>query len=336
MNLDKSVFGVLNLEQFERFCEKMELKPENVTANFDGWRKLVLESKDKVFLFPRDPNGVEWLQIEMLAYEILKTIGEIPAPILLERVADKSISYYEFAVASKLKGISYSRIEKGISKENVTIMLNNLAKLFALWHDIHISSIHKRITERGIYDPSKYEWEIKLLNSELMNKTIEDIYKILEDFLIKRDIEVGKELLSEETINLWTNCLKEITNLKPVFLHGDIHEDQILVRSEDNMEITGILDWETVWIGNPVWEFNFFEWGYGIWDWRKNFNEFRRMMWKTYLNKRDISLKSSEGLNLFYSISEFIRSLDKPIARNEDSILLSIINLVDTTQHIRG
>ena len=31
-----------------------------------------------------------------------------------------------------------------------------------------------------------------------------------------------------------------------VLLHGDIHEDQILVQSDRDLEVTGILDWETL------------------------------------------------------------------------------------------
>lgn len=58
-------------------------------------------------------------------------------------------------------------------------------------------------------------------------------------------------------------------------------------------------------------------------------------MWKIYLRKRKLSLKSSEGINLFYSLSEFLRSLEKPIAKNEDSVILSLLSLVDATQKIR-
>jgi aminoglycoside phosphotransferase (APT) family kinase protein len=335
MKIDNSVFGVLNYEQFEKFCDKMKLKPENIKANFDGWRKLVLESTDKVFLFPRDPNGVEWLDIEMLAYEVLNKQDYIPAPILFKRIKDQSISYYEFAVVSKLKGIAYSKLENNVTYENVKTMLRNLSELFALWHDIPLESIPQKIKDREIYDASKYEWEIRILDQKTMKKSLQVSYKILEDYLDKQDPQIGKELLSEDTILLWTDCLEEIVNLDHVLLHSDIHEDQILVSSEEDMEITGILDWETVRINNPVWEFNFFEWGFGIWEWRKNFNEFRRMMWKDYLKKRKINLKSSEGLNLFYALSEFLRSLEKPIANNEDSVILSVLSLVDSTQKIR-
>ena len=58
-------------------------------------------------------------------------------------------------------------------------------------------------------------------------------------------------------------------------------------------------------------------------------------MWETYLSKRKINLESLEGLNLFYNLSEFLRSLDAPIANNDESVNLSLISLTEVTQKIR-
>ncbi|MHA1446957.1 MAG: phosphotransferase family protein [Candidatus Heimdallarchaeaceae archaeon] len=335
MEIDNSVYGVLNYQQLENFCRKMSVNAENLKANFDGWRKLILYSDDKVFLFPRDPRAVKWLDIEIQAYEVLNGFNDIPVPVLFERVKDDTISYYEFAVVSRLKGIIYSKFESELSIRSVTKMLRNLANLFASWHNIPLESIPQKIKERGLFDPKLYEWEIKTLNPATLKESLLSTYRILEDYLTKQDQELGKEFLSKDIVDLWNYCLEEIISLSPVLLHSDIHEDQILIESKENMEITGILDWETVWIGNPVWEFNFFEWGYGIWKWRKNFNDFRRMMWEIYLSKRKINLESLEGLNLFYALSEFLRSLDAPIANNDESIELSMLSLTEVTQKIR-
>ncbi|MCE7739211.1 MAG: aminoglycoside phosphotransferase family protein [Candidatus Heimdallarchaeota archaeon] len=335
MEIDNSVYGVLNYQQLENFCERMSINAENLKANFDGWRKLILYSDDKVFLFPRDPRGVKWLDIEIQAYEVLNEFNDIPVPVLFERVKDDTISYYEFAMVSRLKGTAYSKFEPELPISSVTKMLQNLANLFASWHNIPLESIPQKIKERELFDPKLYEWEIKTLNHATLKESLSSTYRILEDYLNKQGHELGKELLSKDTVDLWLYCLEEVVALSPVFLHSDIHEDQILIDSEENMKITGILDWETARIGNPVWEFNFFEWGYGIWKWRENFNDFRRMMWNTYLSKRKINLESLEGLNLFYALSEFLRSLDAPIAKNDESIDLSLLSLTEVTQKIR-
>jgi aminoglycoside phosphotransferase (APT) family kinase protein len=335
MTLDKCIYGVLNLQQLEYFCKRFNLTPTQIKTNFDGWRKVILYTEDRVFVFPRDPSVIEWLDVEIAAYELLSNYKNLPVPFLLERVRDERISYYEFAVVSRLKGLAYSKYEKDITLDKVEKMLKNLAELFALWHEIPLQEIPPKIRERSIYDESIYQWELKILNLSTMKEAFDFAFKELTRYIKENKENSFESLITESTKNLWEGCLREIVSLEPVFLHSDIHEDQILIETLENMKITGILDWETVRVGNPVWEFNFFEWGYGIWDWRKNFNELRRKMWKIYLDKRGIKLDNYEGLNVFYALSEFLKSLNKPIANHENSIILSLESLVEITKELK-
>lgn len=332
MTLDKGIYGVLNWEQLEYFCKRFNLNPSQIKANFDGWRKVVLYTEDRVFMFPRDPRGIEWLDVEISAYELLNTYKDLPVPFLIERVKDEKISYYDFAVVSRLRGLAYSKYEKEITLEKLKKMLENLAELFALWHEIPLKKIPAKIRKRPIFDETIYQWELKILEQSTMEEAFNFVFKKLDNYNKKNENNSFEILSNERTKNLWKNCIKEIISLEPVLLHSDIHEDQILIDTLENMKITGILDWETVRIGNPVWEFNFYEWGYGIWDWRKKFNELRRMMWKIYLDKRGIKLENYEGLNVFYALSEFLKSLNKPIAEHENSIFLSLESLVEISE----
>ena len=52
------------------------------------------------------------------------------------------------------------------------------------------------------------------------------------------------------------------SQLPHVLVHGDIHEDQLLVVDG---QITGILDWETARVDHPFWDFDLCEWGTGLW-----------------------------------------------------------------------
>jgi len=334
MSINECIYGVLNWDQLEHFCKRFNLKPSQIKTNFDGWRKLILYTEDKVFLFPRDPNVIEWLDVEISAYELLSDYKNLPVPLFIERVKDKQISYYDFAVVTRLKGLAYSKYEKEMTFDRLVKMLENLARLITQWHEIPLQEIPKKIKKGAIFDETIYQWEIKILNKSTMKEAFDSAFEKLVEY-IKTNVESSFELLTTEKtkILLW-NCLNEVVALKPVLIHSDIHEDQILIDSLENMEITGILDWETVRVGNPVWEFNFFEWGYGIWEWRKKFNELRRRMWKIYLEKRGIKLKNYEGLNAFYTLSEFLKSLDKPIANNEDSVILSLEGLVEVIREL--
>ena len=157
MDVDYSVYGILNHEQLERFCKRMKIDSSALKANFDGWRKLVLISRDKIFLFPRDPKGIEALDLEATAYEVMNKHPELPVPKFIERVKDSKISYYEFVVISKLEGIAYSRFEKEVNANDVFRMLSNLAGMFAKWHDMPLDEVPAKIQNSGIFNTTRYQ-----------------------------------------------------------------------------------------------------------------------------------------------------------------------------------
>ena len=156
MDVDSNVYGILNYEQLERFCKRMKIKPSSLKANFDGWRKLVLISDNKVFLFPRDPQGVEALDLEATAYEIMNEHPELPVPKFIERVKELEISYYEFIVISHLEGIAYSKLEKEVNAEDVKRMLSNLAEIFAQYHSMPLDNIPAKIHDSTIFNIQRY------------------------------------------------------------------------------------------------------------------------------------------------------------------------------------
>ena len=186
-------------------------------------------------------------------------------------------------------------------------MLSNLSLVFTLWHEIPIQKLPEKIKQRTeLYDESRYKWEIQLLTPKTMHEAVNHVHQKVIEYAEKFHKESLKTLDTNQTKSIWNQCLTELVSLSHVLIHADIHEDQILVESKENMKITGILDWETVMYGNPVWEFNFLEWGLKIWNWWDYFSEFRREMWRRYLEKREIVLKTLQGLDLFYTLSEFL------------------------------
>jgi Ser/Thr protein kinase RdoA (MazF antagonist) len=76
-----------------------------------------------------------------------------------------------------------------------------------------------------------------------------------------------------------------------VLVHGDIHEDQLLVVDD---ELTGILDWETARVDHPFWDFDLGEWGTALW--RRHRPEFSRLwstLWQAYANERGLDPDSA-------------------------------------------
>ena len=71
-----------------------------------------------------------------------------------------------------------------------------------------------------------------------------------------------------------------------VLVHGDIHEDQLLVVDG---RLTGILDWETARIDHPFWDFDLSEWGTGLWrHHRLEFSHLWSVAWRSYANERGL------------------------------------------------
>lgn len=346
MKIDEKISGVLNYEQLEKLCSKFELNIDQLHANFDGWRKLVLFTEDKIFMFPRDPSGIEWLEREATALEMMSKHANLPVPNFIQKVKDEEISYYEFLITSRLEGTAYSKFEDEINKNEVHKLLKELARTFTLWHNLDISKVSKKIPikkykmDKGI---SIDNWEQAIFNPKFTEDALIYFQGVLDYWGCKSKFKGTRDFLSITTLRKWKERIFEIVNLDHVLIHGDIHEDQILLKSKDNMKITGIIDWETVRIDNPFWEFNFFEWGLKIWEWREHFSEFRNDMWEIYLNERDISLKHIDGLDLLYVMIEFLSILKYPDKERyaitglnkDDSIIFYLNKLHDLTEKMK-
>ena len=141
-----------------------------------------------------------------------------------------------------------------------------------------------------------------------------------------------RDLNSASTTDKWQRALSELAGMDDVLLHGDIHEDQILVRSERNLDVTGILDWGNAGIGHPALEFNFGEWGEEIWRCRDDFSVFRAALWSEYLDVRGLRGPSWESVHLLYTAQEIIWTMTarKPIGHGSGSYESEVRRLLQT------
>ena len=84
----------------------------------------------------------------------------------------------------------------------------------------------------------------------------------------------------------WAEALETAARHRPVLVHGDIHEDQLLAVDG---ELTGILDWETARVDHPFWDFDLGEWGTGTWRrHRRDFSRLWAVMWHAYASQRGL------------------------------------------------
>jgi hypothetical protein len=84
----------------------------------------------------------------------------------------------------------------------------------------------------------------------------------------------------------WAELLAAAAQLRPVLVHGDIHEDQLLA---DGGRLTGVIDWETARVDHPFWDFDLGEWGTGLWRRRRrDFSALWARGWLAYARRRGL------------------------------------------------
>ena len=302
---NNSINAILNPRQLENFCKVFDLEPSEIETNFDGWHKHVLMTKDKVFLFPRSPQYAKEVKQELSLYNEFSHLNSIVLPKLIKRVRDKKISYYEFGVVTRLKGVAFSTFEETIKLDQLRKFLTDLSEIITTWHKIptaELPSVLSKPKKDQLKRITLKNWHKKALESETVEAAVDFIYALVERItpsgLLNRELNSGTEIKKK-----WSAAIKELAELKDVLVHADVHEDQVLV-DPTTLEITAVLDWEVARIDNPLWDFNFGEWGLGIWKWTNNFATLRKEMWSKYLKSRNISLSTEEGLHLFFTLWE--------------------------------
>jgi aminoglycoside phosphotransferase (APT) family kinase protein len=301
------IAAVLTPWQLERFCQRFDVAPSELEANFNGWRKHVILTKDRAFLFPRTPQFLKEFRREFALYEAFTRVDSLPLPRLLDRVNDKAISYYEFGVVTRLPGVPFAQFMDRMSHEQFEKLLLDLVEMTARWHRIPRGGLPPVLPVRSAGDGKRVtvsNWHDWALCAQTTEEAVDFIYRFARRMSGPRPLP-GALAQEAETKRSWVAAIRELALLPNVLVHGDVHEESFLV-DPATLKITGVLDWEVARIGNPIWDFNFGEWGLGICRWFEHFPALRRAMWQRYLTIAGISLSTVEGLHLFYTLWEMI------------------------------
>jgi hypothetical protein len=267
-------------------------------------------------------------------------------PKLLRVVDDARLSYYRFGVVSRLKGIPLWTIEQEMGVAEYETLLRNLGHQIALWHGIPLDDAPKIV---GPIEPAdhdnltdQYRWMLQVLSPATMDETLNAIACSVDMLIAEFGAHRFRDLTSAKNRARWREVISELAALDPVLIHGDVAEAQILVRSRANLEITGIVDWSTAAIASPLFDFNFWEWGFEIWRFRGSFRRLRRAMWDAYLTERGISLSTIEGLHLFYVLQEvyWVVKEREPLVKEDRDLAEEVRQILEeldeANQAVRG
>jgi aminoglycoside phosphotransferase (APT) family kinase protein len=259
--IGRAVNAVLVPPQAERFAALTGADPDRLVLNVNGWNKLVLLDSGRVFLFPRCAEGVEWFERELAAYRALAQTSLSVVPRLLGRWQDPRIYPFPFAAVTRLRGEVPPQPHA---------LVEQLGEAIACWHELPPPALAGARPPRH-HDAAPQRW----------------LHRALDPATSAEAAGEAAERLGRPGQTLaWTELLARAAQLRPVLVHGDIHEDQLL--AEDG-QLTGIIDWETARIDHPFWDFDLGEWGTGLWRRRRrDFSVLWARGWRAYAQARGL------------------------------------------------
>jgi len=253
--------AVLIPPQAARFAALTGADPDRLVLNVTGWNKLILMDADRVFLFPRAAAGVEWFERELAVYQSLTRTGLEIVPRLLGRWADPDVYPFPFAAVTRLRGEVPAEPEA---------FLGQLGRAIARWHALEPPALVGARPPRH-HAAAHHRWLRRALSPATSAAAA---------------AEAASRLGRQDRAAAWADLLLRAARHAPVLVHGDIHEDQLLA---DDGRLTGVLDWETARIDHPFWDFDFGEWGTGIWRRRRrDFGTLWGQGWRAYAEVRGL------------------------------------------------
>jgi aminoglycoside phosphotransferase (APT) family kinase protein len=258
--------AVLIPPQAARFAALTGADPDRLTLNVTGWNKLVLLGPDRVFLFPRSAPGVPLLERELAVYRALAGTRLDIVPRLLDRWQDPEIYPFPFAAVTRLRG--------EVPAEPAAL-IGPLGQAIARWHELPLASLAgtRRLLEvtSAHHDTPHQRWLRRALSPATTAAAA---------------AAAASRLGWPARGPAWAGLLARAARLAPVLVHGDIHEDQLLA---EGGRLTGVLDWETARIDHPFWDFDFGEWGTGLWRrHRRDFGALWAQGWHAYAQVRGL------------------------------------------------
>lgn len=287
------IHAVLTAPQLARFRELCQLGDADLSTDFSGWNRHVILSHDSAFLFPRHQSSVPGLIREQAALQSIQDQGT-PAPRLLGSWQDDRISPYPFLRISRLPGDPLGQHSPGVPGEGLTrcasldqvlTVMRDLGRAIATWHRINVNQV---------------DIELRSPTSELNEFAAKLDHSVIADTAGRAAAGAG---LSSDHARKWVEILEPLAAMKEVFVHGDLHQSQIMIN--ETREITGVIDWEHAGIGHPLKDFDFSEWGFGIFAWEQQFATLRRELWNSYRDARgDRNLPDWQTVHLYFSITE--------------------------------
>lgn len=294
------VHAVLAPPDLSRFRELSGVGDADLDVSFDGWSKLALLTDDRVFLFPRRGCDAQLLHGARMC-EVLSTMGVRYVPRVLGRWPDGALTAGPFVAFERRFGLGWDVVEDRAGIEEVEQMVGSLGEAIATWHRIDVSDLPSDLQHMARFAP-KQPWLRAFLDPTRVDHCVDEAVDLLHPMATWSSI--------------WRTTLRAVSSMTSVLVHGDVCENQLLV--DEEAQVGTVLDWDTAGVGHPLHDFDFGEWGFGIFAWQDQFARLRRSMWEAYRAGRPgTDLPDANAVHLLFTLSELAyveqRNLQGPI-----------------------
>ncbi len=264
-----------------------------VTLTAEGWHRYAILAADRVLLLPRDHRWVPGLDREAAALTVLEGAG-VPAPRLLERLDDPRLWPYPVSVVSRYRARSWAAYQWAATTEEVARMLAGLGRVIAGYHAIDVATLPEPIAGPPPASPDPFEAQLRHLADHIVAGRLERTARAL----------AAAAGLPPARPQRWLETVQPLLRMAPTLVHRDINEGQILIDSDPAAQrrVCGLIDWESAGVQHPLSDFDFGEWGPGIWEHESDFGLLRRALWQSYAEARGIELPDWRALHLLMTI----------------------------------
>jgi aminoglycoside phosphotransferase (APT) family kinase protein len=255
----------------------------------EGWHRFAVLAPDRVLLLPRGPRWVPYLDREAAALPLLAR-HDVPAPRLLDRITDDEFWPYPVTVVTRYDARSWATYEQSAGLADVERMLAGLGRIVAACHAIPTDEVPRPIAAPTPRSPDPFEAELRHFVDYLEPGRLEKISYGLAD----------ASGIPGTRVAHWLEVIRPCLDLAPTFTHRDINEGQIMIGADQ--QVIGLIDWESAGVQHPLSDFDFGEWGFGIFAWEADFGRLRRAFWESYAQTRGGDLPDWPAVHLLMTI----------------------------------
>lgn len=274
--------------QEERLRAVFDLRAAPLTLITSGWQKLIVQTPDRVFAFPRTALQVPMIEREA---DVLSSVRPSIGPELFGVHRDPGISPYPFLELIRIPGTSWHQVERRISFEDAAKCLERLTQHIAV---VHRLTVAERLAARPEYLDGPRIVAAWTQPSELRATTT-------------RAAQELSPYLDQTSPKLWADALDPIARMNHTAVHGELSRGQFLVNAD--LQVSGVVDWDGLHVGHPLLDLDFGVDLYRIYEPACDRTLLRQRIWAAYAAGRGGRLPEWRSVRLFWCLLDVLTLL---------------------------